>query len=535
MKMSTLCNFLFPTFLLTIAFPAFADVAVSSPGNGDEVTAPFELTASSPTCSSQTVTAMGYSLDNSPNTATVSGTWIQANVSAGTGAHTLHVKSWGNKGSACVTDVDITVTAGSGSAVSADGITVQSPGSGATVGSPFGLTASAPSCSGQTVSAMGYSLDESAATTIVNGTSINATVSSGTGSHTIHVKSWGNQGSACTAVVNIKVGSASSSVATTVNGIEVSSPGNNAQVSSPFDVVASAPTCSSQAVGSMGFSFDSSPDTTIVSGTSINKQVSAGSGAHTLHIKSWGKGGGSCVANIPISVSAPANTSVIPSNAVKVSSIQTLKNWETEYDVGTKTGYSTGSMSLVGSPTHEGGSARQFVTNFSNYAGERFDVSFGDDTTSQNFFYDVWVYLTGSTSQMANLELDMNQTMPNGQTAIFGFQCDGYSSTWDYTANKGTPSNPVDTWVHSSQPCNIHNWGVNAWHHVQVSYSRNNSGAVTYKSVWLDDKEQDIYATVSSAFALGWGPSLLTNLQVDGQGSGGTITMYLDDLTVYRW
>ncbi len=533
MKKTRLRHLLFPAFLLTIAFPAFADVTISSPGNGDEVTSPFEVTASSPTCSSQTVTAMGYSLDNSPNTTTVQGTSVQVNVSAGTGAHTLHVKSWGNKGSACVTDADITVTAGS-SAVSADGITISGPGNGSTVGSPFGLTASAPSCSGQTVSAMGYSLDESAATTIVNGTSINATVNTGAGAHTVHVKSWGNTGSACTAALNITVGSGSSTV-TTSDGIDVSSPGNNAQVSSPFDLVASAPSCSSQAVGSMGYSFDSSPNTTVINGTSINTQVSAGNGAHTLHIKAWAKGGASCVANIPISVSAPANTSVVPSNAVEVSSIQTLGNWETEYDVGTKTGYSTGTMSLVSSPVHDGGSARKFVTNFSNYAGERFDVSFGDDTTSTNFFYDVWVYLTSSVSQMANLELDMNQTMPNGQTAIFGFQCDGYSSTWDYTANKGTPSNPVDTWVHSNRPCNIHNWGINTWHHVQVSYSRNNSGAVTYKSVWLDDKEQDIYATVSSAFALGWQPSLLTNLQMDGQGSGGTVTMYLDDLTVYRW
>lgn len=535
MTKNTLRKTLFPFFLLTIAFPAFADVSVSSPGNGDDVTSPFELTASSPTCSSQTVSAMGYSLDNSPNTTTAEGTSIQTNVSAATGTHTLHVKSWGNKGSACVTDVDISVTAGSSGAVSGDGITVTSPGNDATVGSPFALTAKAPTCSGQTVSAMGYSFDESAATTTVSGTSISKTLSVGAGAHTLHVKSWGNKGSACSAAVSIKVGSASSSVATAANGIDVSSPGNNAQVSSPFDLVASAPNCSSQAVGSMGFSFDSSPDTTVVSGSSINTRASAGNGAHTLHIKAWGKGGASCVANIPISVSAPANSSVIPSNAVKVSSIQTLKNWETEYDVGTKTGHSTGTMTLVGSPAHEGGSARKFVTNFSDYAGQRFDVSFGDDTSATNFFYDVWVYFNSSVSKMANLELDMNQTMPNGQTAIFGFQCDGYSSTWDYTANKGTPSKPVDTWIHSKQPCNIHKWSINAWHHVQVSYSRTSAGKVTYKSVWLDDKEQDINATVASAFALGWGPSLLTNLQVDGEGSGGTITMYLDDLTVYRW
>jgi hypothetical protein len=58
---------------------------------------------------------------------------------------------------------------------------------------------------------------------------------------------------------------------------------------------------------------------------------------------------------------------------------------------------------------------------------------------------------------------------------------------------------------------------------------------VTYKSVWLDGKEQTINGTALGARALGWGPTLLTNLQVDGLGTSGTATVYLDDLTVYRW
>jgi hypothetical protein len=72
------------------------------------------------------------------------------------------------------------------------------------------------------------------------------------------------------------------------------------------------------------------------------------------------------------------------------------------------------------------------------------------------------------------------------------------------------------------------------WHHVQISYSRNDAGMVTYKSVWLDGKEQVINATVLGARAMGWGPVLLANFQVDGRGTG-TGTIYLNDLTVYRW
>jgi hypothetical protein len=59
---------------------------------------------------------------------------------------------------------------------------------------------------------------------------------------------------------------------------------------------------------------------------------------------------------------------------------------------------------------------------------------------------------------------------------------------------------------------------------------------VTYQSVVLDGAESDFAgATGNSAFTLGWGSTLLTNFQIDGLGSGGSTTAYLDNLTVYRW
>jgi hypothetical protein len=81
----------------------------------------------------------------------------------------------------------------------------------------------------------------------------------------------------------------------------------------------------------------------------------------------------------------------------------------------------------------------------------------------------------------------------------------------------------------------VRKWSTYTWHHVQVLYSHDESGVVTYKSVWLDGVEQDINATVSSAFALGWAPTLLTNFQVDGLGASGTSTIIMDNLNVYRW
>ena len=313
-------------------------------------------------------------------------------------------------------------------------------------------------------------------------------------------------------------------------GVTITTPKNNSDVASPFTLTASATKCSSQAVVSMGYSLDSSSSPTVVSGSSLNVQVNAPAGAHTVYVQAQGAKGATCVAEAAITVAAAPN---IPQNATLASSLQTLTSWIAADDAG-GSGSARGTMSLVSSPSY-GGEALEFVTHFTNSGDERYSAVFGDDTSSSNFVWDGWIYLTKSVSDIANLEMDMNQVMSNGQTVIFGFQCDGYSGTWDYTTNAGTPQSPVDEWVHSNAPCNVQDWSIKTWHHVQVAYSRDESGNVTYESVWLDGTQSEINATVPSSFALGWGPVLLTNFEVDGAGSSGSSTVYLDDLSVYRW
>jgi hypothetical protein len=140
-------------------------------------------------------------------------------------------------------------------------------------------------------------------------------------------------------------------------------------------------------------------------------------------------------------------------------------------------------------------------------------------------------------SNVANVEMDLNQVMVNGQTVIFGVQCDGWSGTWDYTLNTGTQTNPVDTWEHSNVPCpSPSTWTANVWHRVQIAYDRDSSGNVTYRSVVFDGAESDfIGATGSSSFALGWAATLLTNFQIDGIAASASVTAYLDNVTVFRW
>ena len=332
----------------------------------------------------------------------------------------------------------------------------------------------------------------------------------------------------CSAFLCVTAGVPAFATVTVVN------PGNISVVSSPFALNASAPTCSSQSVAAMGYSLDNSTDTVIVNGTYVNTEVASATGSHTLHVKAWGDQGASCVTDVTIDVTAAKSSFTVPSYASSVSSIESLSNWIAASDSSTGNGSASGSMSMVTSPS-QNGHARDFLTKFTNAGAERYSVAFGDDPNATHFFYDAWIYLTNNSSQIGNLEMDMNQTMANGQTAIFGFQCDGYTSTWDYTKNAGSPTHPSDVWVHSSAYCNPRTWSTNTWHHVQVYYSRDYSGNITYHTVWLDGAQSNINATVNSAFALGWGAVLLTNFQVDGIGSNGAPAVYMDNLTVSRW
>ena len=413
-------------------------------------------------------------------------------------------------------------------------IMVTSPAIGSTVGIPFVLTAIAGPCSYQPIAAVGYSVDEGS-TTAVFAASIYTQVTATSGFHVLHVKSWGNQGAGCVNDVPIMV--SSSAGAGQFTDLTVSQPSPGAKLVSPFALTASETNCQSQSIAAMGYSIDDSSNTTAVYGSALNIQAVSPIGSHTIHVKSWGNQGASCVSDIAVNV-VPSPVSTLPASAIAVNSIQTLTNWQAESDeaTGTTGGVSTsGTTNLVNSPTLSG-LGRAFVTNYSHYQGERYYASFGADTSATNFLYDGWFYLPSPATNIAILEFDMNQVMANGQTVIFGFQCDSWSNTWDYTANAGTPQQFSDVWLHSTAACNVQNWATDTWHHVQVSYSRDADGNVTYKSVWLDNVEQDLNVTVPSAFAIGWSPTLLTNFQVDGMTEApATLTAYADKITVYRW
>jgi len=304
-------------------------------------------------------------------------------------------------------------------------------------------------------------------------------------------------------------------------------------VTSPFTLSASAPNCSSQVVGVMGYSLDNSADSTFVTGTDVDASVQASAGVHTVHVKAWTASGAVCVTDVAITVTNSGQGGLVPPYAITNSNLESLTNWNATHDTG-GAGGASGWTGLVTSPAMSG-TARVFSESFRASGDERFSLSFGDDPTSMNFFYDTWIYLNGTSQRISNIEMDMNQTIPGGKTVIYGFQCDGWNNSWDYAGDVGTSGHPHTGWIHSQQACNPREWSINTWHHVQIGYSRNADGYVTYHYVIFDGAMKPVNATVYSAYYLGWGDTLLTNFQLDGYGASGSNTAYVDSMTISRW
>lgn len=319
-------------------------------------------------------------------------------------------------------------------------------------------------------------------------------------------------------------------------GVTVNEPVTNTNVTSPFNLSATAATCSNQSVVSMGYSFDGSANATVFNDQAINTNVSSSTGTHTMHVKAWAGNGIVCVKDVIINVTSSSSSpaSMVPSYADTVSHIEALSGWKATHDTGGP-GSSTGASAIVSSPSLYG-SSRKFATSFTNNGDERYSVVFNDNVDAKNFFYDTWVYLTTSADHLANLEFDTNQVMANGQTVLIGIQCDGWTGNWAYTVNTGSATSVKARWISKSgTSCNPRSWSQNKWHHVQASFSHDSAGYITYKSVWLDGVETKLNVVAYGAAELGWGPVINTQFQVDGYGSSGTVTLYVDNLTISAW
>jgi len=229
--------------------------------------------------------------------------------------------------------------------------------------------------------------------------------------------------------------------------------------------------------------------------------------------------------------SAPT-THTIPSNATSSGDLSGSDHWTWSHDSGTP-GEAVGSSQYpVASPSLNGES-REFYMSYAQKGGERFSLTFGQDPEATHFVYDAYLYLDDPT-QLANLEMDINQVTSDGETVIYAVQCSGYSGAWEFS----TIENNRPHWHSTSLSCSPRNLAANTWHHIQIASHRSSAGVVTYDWVNLDETYKDINnATGNGAVALHWATGVLNlNFQLDGASeSRGSIRIFADKVTVYYW
>jgi len=502
-------TFLFALVVLAASSVSALAITVTTPVDGAQVTSPFNLQASSTTCGGVPTVSMGYSIDSA--SATIEPTWFSVMVSATPGSHVLHVKCWG-KQTHSQTLLNITVL----SSASGSDITVTSPANGIKITSPFNLAANTTTCNGVPATSMGYSIDGSSTT--AEPLSFSASISKNLGTHTLVVKCYGKN---VQDKVSLTVDVVSPPTAATPKFSVVSGTYSSAQTVKISDSTAGA---------AIYFTTDGTSPTTSSPLYTGSLAVSSSVVIEALALAPGYSKSGLARASYTIT---PPSKAPIPSNATAVTDIQTMPGWRVKYDPRTN-GTASGAMSLISNPSLSG-QAGEFDTTYTDYGGVLYSVTYANDADASNFVYDVQVWIDAG-SQIGNLEMDNNQVLSNGDTIIYSFQCSGNSNIWEFGENSGTRTSPSAKWVKSSAPCNPANWATNTWHHVQISYSRDDSGNATYHSVWLDGVETPINATVPADFALSWVPGyLIANFQVDGTSGSGSSTLYADNLTIYRW
>jgi hypothetical protein len=183
--------------LVIFTAPAYANVIVSSPANGETVSSPakFAATANTTTCS-RGVAAMGVYIDNEL-AYTVDGTSLNTSLAVTAGKHNAVIQEWDYCGGATNAAVPITVE-------SKTGVWVTSPANNSTVSLLTNYVATATTSCAEGVAAMGIYVNNQLQYK-VSGAKLNTQMNLSPGAAQTVVQEWDNCGGTAVAPVNLTV------------------------------------------------------------------------------------------------------------------------------------------------------------------------------------------------------------------------------------------------------------------------------------------------------------------------------------------
>lgn len=223
----------------------------------------------------------------------------------------------------------------------------------------------------------------------------------------------------------------------------------------------------------------------------------------------------------------PVGPPMIPANAKSYGLLDNAPTapvpWNGKHDLATP-GTATGTTAYV-DPIH----GRNFAFSYTGQAGFRYSLGFAVDLTyPQNFCYEAQV-MFADPSQILNMEMDMNQVLPDGRTCIYDCQCASVSGTWEF-----------DGWKPSRIIGNPQQWGAGVWHHIRIFWHRSADGNM----VWFDGVQFDGVWTPSGMVSttrtpsLNWKPLglLMINFQKEGSSKvSGNVNVNARNMQVWGW
>ncbi|HEV3510175.1 MAG TPA: alkaline phosphatase family protein [Candidatus Sulfotelmatobacter sp.] len=304
------------------------EVVISSPAGGASLSSPVEIQASGYGTAGHTITGWWVYVDS---VATYNGgavSTIDPKITMKTGTHTVLVRAWDSSGAYGDETITLTVAALDPT------VSVSTPASNATVGSPVNVLASASPTAGQTITGWCVYVDGAEKYSGGATDTISPSIAMSQGTHSVLVRAWDSSGAYGSQTENVTVSSKPA--------VAVSKPLPGANVISPIAIKASATPSSKNSITGWWVYLDGVGKYQGGAVGSISPSISASTGTHTLLVRAWDSSGAYGdqtftvdVGTVAVSVSSPLTGAAVtsPANIVaSATSAHSITAWNVYVD-----------------------------------------------------------------------------------------------------------------------------------------------------------------------------------------------------------
>lgn len=185
--------------LLALCAPAFAGITVTNPTNDGTYAGSVPFAATATTSCQQGIASMGIYTAPGVLSYVVNGATLNTSLTLSPGTYNTTLEAWDHCGAAFTSGKTVTVTAGG------SGVTVTAPANNSTVTSPVNFVATATTSCNKGVASMGIYTAPGQLAYVVNGASLNTSLTLSNGTYKTTVEEWDKCGGAATTPITITV------------------------------------------------------------------------------------------------------------------------------------------------------------------------------------------------------------------------------------------------------------------------------------------------------------------------------------------